>query len=379
MAVSFRSSSIRGSADAFVADCVIPVPAGATTDDVVICFVGQWLGTGGDATITPPAGFALVTQHTAGIVKIAAYWKRLTGSDSGSYTFTNATQQWCNGSAICIAGAVTTGDPVGANFDSGGATGATSYPSLAVNDLTFEPFLVWGAYNESTDATTPPTGYAEVQAQTVGTAAWLIPGSTGTATASGATSGSAMDLVAILLAVAPQGAAAAEITPSPVASSESIPSPALAAGEVTLTPAHLASVGAVQAPALTAGVLTITPSAVGSAGQVPAPALTAGALAITPAALESAEAVYAPTLAALGQILPDPVGSAEQVYGPQLAAGPATITPAAIAAGAVYAPFLLPDSELVWPPRSGAISITGVASGSASLSPAIASGAISLV
>lgn len=203
MAVALRSSSIRGVDDTQGGSVAIPVPSGAAADDVVICFVGQWDHFGG--AITAPSGFTQIAQVALSQTRITAYWKRLTGSDTGSYTFSwTATNTWANGSALCFSGAVTSGSPI-EDFDSGSVSG-TSYPTLSVTTTT-EPGLAWGAYNENSDGgTTVPTGFTEISTQNYGTAAHRIPGSTGSHSASGATSTSSMDLVVVLAAV--QAAAA---------------------------------------------------------------------------------------------------------------------------------------------------------------------------
>lgn len=204
MAVGFRSSSIRGVSDAETNSVDIPVPAGASEDDIVICFVGRWLGDMAGATITPAdLGFSLITETSFGNTWVHAYWKRLSESDSGDYSFSwTGDGEWSNGSAVCITGALTSGDPV-AGFDIGSNFG-TSYPDTSVTTAS-EPFLAWGAYNESADTTHDvPDGFTGITAQDYGTTAYLIPGTTGTHTATGATANASMELAVILVAIAPE-------------------------------------------------------------------------------------------------------------------------------------------------------------------------------
>lgn len=286
MAVGFRSSSIRGSADDFATTISIPVPSGAAAGDVVVCGVGQWLGTGGDDTITPPEGFFEVDTHVSGIVKISAWWKRLTGADTDPYVFTWPTQQWGNGAAVCLTGALESGDPVAA-FDADGAASATDYPSLTV--AADSPGLVWTSYNEAADAAgTAPTGYTEIQAQTVGTTAYLIPGTSGGHTASGATAGSAMDLAAILVALLPEPSGTTGLldatAPSVQATlagtvsadgavSASAPAPAVALSGVVTVSGGLAATAALPVAATTGGV--VSTGAVDATGLLPAAVLGA--------------------------------------------------------------------------------------------------------
>lgn len=206
MAVGFRSSSIRGVSDQNTTSCAIPVPAGAAAGDIVVCFVGSWSNGG---TITPPAGFTLISGALQGVTRLSAYWKRLTGPDTGSYTFTWPDTGWNNGSAVCLTGGVATGDPI-EQFTTGGARG-TSYPTLGVTTATV-PGLVWGAYNESLDTTHDvPDSFTGVAAQDYGTTAYRLPATTGTHTATGATASSTMDLVVVFAAIKPEAASGQSI------------------------------------------------------------------------------------------------------------------------------------------------------------------------
>lgn len=204
MAVAVRSSSIRSSADALSSSVSIPVPSGASASDVVVCSVGQWLGSGGEHAITPPTGFEEVDTVLVNLTKVAVYRMRLStdADDSGSYTFTWPDAQWSNGSAVCFSGVVTSGEPVSA-VDSAGVFDSSQYPDLAV-DVAAGSGLAWTAYNESATDSTVPTDYTEIASQQYGTTAHRVTASTGTTSATGATVGSVMDLSTVLLAVAPE-------------------------------------------------------------------------------------------------------------------------------------------------------------------------------
>jgi hypothetical protein len=199
LAVGFRSSSIRGVSDTQGTSIAIPVPSGAAAGDIVICFVGQFDHFG--AAITAPTGFTQFAQIALSAVRVTGFWKRLTASDTGSYTFSWASSStWANGNALCITGALATGDPI-EDFVTGSATG-TAYPDLTVTTVT-APFLAWGAYNENADTTHDvPDSYTGIDAQDYGMTAWRVPATTGTHTATGATAGVSTNLVAILAAIA---------------------------------------------------------------------------------------------------------------------------------------------------------------------------------
>lgn len=205
MAVTFRSSSIRSVSDDNSGTVAIPVPSGASAGDIVVAYVGTWNSL---SVVSPPSGFTLIAAIDSGggaPTRVLAYWKRLTGSDAGTYDFTNALE-WANGGAICLVGGLASGDPV-ADFATGTAFSAT-YPNLAV-DADADSGLAWVSYNESGDGThDPPDGYTGIQAQDYGMAAWDIAESTGTHTATGATAGASMQLAAILVAIAPEAAGA---------------------------------------------------------------------------------------------------------------------------------------------------------------------------
>lgn len=110
------------------AGAAITVPSGAAA--LHIATVGIYLES--TAPITPPAGFtnkaSLQTSATAR-GRLDVFWKRLTGADSGTYSFTFSSTFR---SAACglWSGRVTTGDP----FD-GFVAGSTAESVAAVTTL----------------------------------------------------------------------------------------------------------------------------------------------------------------------------------------------------------------------------------------------------
>jgi hypothetical protein len=199
VAVALRSSSIRGVSDTQGTSIAIPVPSGAAAGDIVVCFVGQFDHFG--AAITAPTGFTQFAQIALSTVRVTGFWKRLSASDTGSYTFSwSSSSTWANGNALCITGALAVGDPI-EDFVTGSATG-TAYPDLTVTTVT-APFLGWGGYNENADTTHDvPDSYTGIAAQDYGMTAYRVPATTGTHTATGATAGVSTNLVVILAAIA---------------------------------------------------------------------------------------------------------------------------------------------------------------------------------
>lgn len=177
------------------------VPAGAQADDVAIVFLDLWQTA---TTITPPAGFTLLTGFptTGGSgVRNYVYWKRLTGADTGTYSFTWGASNWTTASCIMLRGVKLTGDPIGSNYNTAYNT-STTFPSVTVAP-SYTPALVWHGYNDSAGTHTPPTGYTETSDVDCGTSAIDLTGAT--LTASGATVSVSSPNFAVLLAVEEQG------------------------------------------------------------------------------------------------------------------------------------------------------------------------------
>lgn len=202
MAVGYRSSSSAGS-EAFGTSRSVPVPAGAAAGDIALVGLSRWEAT--NPAVTPPAGFAQVVEVVNASTKLNIYWKRLSGADSGSYTFSWSGSQSANAVAVLISGALAAGDPVGSNYDSVISTG-TSVPDLAVTTVT-EPFLAHFVANDSGGTGTPPTSFTEVQDADVIKLNYRIPAATGSHLATGGTISLSTDMCAALVAVAPAATA----------------------------------------------------------------------------------------------------------------------------------------------------------------------------
>ena len=201
-APTYRSSSSTGN-DVFVTAANIPVPAGATTGDVVVATVATWGGS--PPPVTAPAGFTLKATYTGtdsgGADTVRVYWKRLTAADTGTYQFTWSGRRWSSGHAIAVSGAAPSGDPIEA-INRAGSASSTTFPTTTVA-TTSTPLLAWlGRNDEPTSQHTPPTGFTEVQDKDCTSIAVRSPGAPGTHAASGALyTGAQGPLQAVLIAI----------------------------------------------------------------------------------------------------------------------------------------------------------------------------------
>lgn len=201
MAVGYGASSNTGS-DQYVTSLGVPVPSGAATDQIALVALDLWEST--NPTVTAPGGFTKFIEMVDGNLKTRIYWKRLTGADSGNYTFSWSGSQWAAGQAILVTGGLASGDPVTV-FNTATATN-TAIVSTSVT-TGFQPFLAHFCNNESGATGTPPTNFTEVQDVNVLKTNYYIPGSSGSFTASGGTISVSTLHHAALVAVEPAGSA----------------------------------------------------------------------------------------------------------------------------------------------------------------------------
>lgn len=126
-------------------------PSGLQANDIIIAEI--YLES--TATVTPPSGFALfetVTNASVGF-RVNRFWKRATGSETGTGTFTWTGATWRDGYMWSVRGAATSGTPfeilgqahqndlvasTTPNY-SASTTGADRFVCLSVHDY-------WGAY-----------------------------------------------------------------------------------------------------------------------------------------------------------------------------------------------------------------------------------------
>lgn len=199
MAVAYRSSSNTGS-ETSASSRAPAVPSGAASGDVVIVFLERW---GGNPAITAPSGFTdWGTTYNSGDAasNIHVFWKRLTGSDAGTYSFSWTGSLWSHAYAICFTGVIASGTPIEAV--NGWAGTAGTFGSTSVTTATI-PGLVWTCYNDTGGTHTPPTGYTEVADNDCGSLAYLIGSGTGTQAASSGSVTTSSPATAVLVALKP--------------------------------------------------------------------------------------------------------------------------------------------------------------------------------
>lgn len=209
MPVGYRNSSTTGNA-ANVTSRAPAVPAGAAAGDIVVVFLDRWNGSSTRAAVTGiPTGFTLKATYPSGPVgaEIGVWWKRLTGSDAGTYSFTWTGSMWTTAHAIAITGAVATGDPISGINAFAGTAG--TYGSISVTS-TGQPALLWETYNDTGGAHTPATSFTEVIDNDCASCAYRLPGTTGSHTASGGSVATSSAAAAVLLAIEPAAAAGPE-------------------------------------------------------------------------------------------------------------------------------------------------------------------------
>lgn len=141
---------------------LVPVPAGTAVNDVVVVYIYQDNAT--LQVITPPAGFTEIVFNpqlqTTGPQRFQIWWKRLTGADTGTYTFTHASSH-TEAAAVRYTGVITTGTPYELlQFGIQNIT-STTLPALTGTTSGPDRLLLYPATSYQTADFTPPTGFTE--------------------------------------------------------------------------------------------------------------------------------------------------------------------------------------------------------------------------
>lgn len=170
------------------ASAAVAVPSGTAAGRLAI--VSMFLD-GNVQTVTPPAGFFEAENSPSQITGVGGahglhvFWKRLTGADAGTWTFTWPSSTYREAIATLYQDVVATGTP----FDSPTATAqdtanGTVSPAVAVTSLGPDRLLVWGGTNWAGGTWTAPTGHTK-RAQggagvfTITDGAWPVASATG--------------------------------------------------------------------------------------------------------------------------------------------------------------------------------------------------------
>lgn len=132
------------------------VPASVAANDVIIVTYYSEDTTG---TVTAPGGFAVKTDTiVTGNHRLVIAWKRASGADTGTYSFTTTNAAWREGGAVRYTGVVTSGDP----FDvtsTNQATSGTTTPAVSVTTTVADTLLVWAMSNFNGGTASAPSGY----------------------------------------------------------------------------------------------------------------------------------------------------------------------------------------------------------------------------
>jgi hypothetical protein len=209
--MAFRSSSLLAIGGSAVTTAAVPVPAGAANLDIAA--VGLYMESA--AAVTPPAGFTnKVSLQTSPTTRgrLDVFWKRLTGADSGTYTFTWTGATFRSAACGLWSGRITTGDPFD-NFVLGTGSAESTVTQTTLN-VSASPVTALGdavgfwTNFAGGNAWTFPTNYTERvdnDTTTLDTRDAIASGATGNVTATANVSGF---LKAFLGVLAPAGAAA---------------------------------------------------------------------------------------------------------------------------------------------------------------------------
>jgi hypothetical protein len=172
--------------------------AGTLANDIAVVFLSRWQ-TSAKTAVTAPSGFTTsgIVYHSGdGNADIAVYWKRLTGTDSGTYSFSWSGAFYAHANCLTFRGCVTTGDPIEAITSWSGTAGTFGTTSIAVVTAAA---LLWKGYNDTNGTHLPPGGFTEIADTDCGTAAYRLPGAPGNYSAVGATVTSSSSSAAVLL------------------------------------------------------------------------------------------------------------------------------------------------------------------------------------
>src|SRR6266542_3694401 len=159
--MAFRSSSLL--AGAGTNGAAVPVPTGATNLDIAV--VGLYIED--TITITPPLGFTLKADlRTSATLRggLVVYWKRLTGADSGTYSFTWTTTPtpWRGANCGLWSGRTTSGDPFDGTVGTAESTTQVTTLNVSTSPAAANGDAVgfWTSFNGGTSFTAP-TNYTE--------------------------------------------------------------------------------------------------------------------------------------------------------------------------------------------------------------------------
>lgn len=196
--MALRSTSITNYATG--STVAVPVPTGAASGDIVV--VDVWLEST-SVTPTGPAGFTLEASKTITAspanVSLHRFWKRLTGSDTGTYSFTLSAPLNYSAVAAAMTGRASSGSPFGtggaATATAGSSPGFTTPPAISAASAAAgaDALLGISGYDYGDDPTITVTGFTRAVANGdsvyLFTAANISSGAPGSITPAGPSDG----------------------------------------------------------------------------------------------------------------------------------------------------------------------------------------------
>lgn len=166
MAIALRAVGTRNAATP-------GVPAGTTTDDIVVLVAhGQLNAVGNGPTCT---GFTLASLATSGGGGVGRYtailWKRATGNESGTYPMAiGGTSNIAMTEAYSFTGVVKSGTPWALENSAFLASLNTSTAPVSLTGVPAGSYLFWGVGSNGATATvTAPGGWTEISPTTTST------------------------------------------------------------------------------------------------------------------------------------------------------------------------------------------------------------------
>lgn len=278
-------------AGSFTSGAAVAVPTGTAAGQVVLVFIYVESGNG---TISGPAGFTQKASIDGTNHDLEIWWKRCTGTDSGTYAFTWSGNPWREAVAVRFSGCITTGDPFDVTSTNTGTGGTT--PAVSATTTVADTLKVWAATNFNGGAWTPPSGWTE-RVDTGGgigaaTLAQAAAGATGSVT--GSSAGGAAVSLAFLGALKPPASSGTN-APATVA-------PVSATGQPATATVAPATGGGGIATAGQAATSQVRPA--GGGGTVP-----------TSASAATGQVRPAPTSAPVGTAAPTPTAAVRTLAG----------------------------------------------------------------
>ena len=179
------------------------VPAGVVAESLVLIF----LYIEGSQAVTAPAGFQEITPApvtTSQVHTVRVWWRRATGTESGTYTLSWSGSVWRQAVALRVDDALASGDPIDAAAQAQRSTSGTTTPAVSLTTTGPDRRLLWVGSGYVAGGFTPPSGYTEIFDPSVEFAIahreQATAGATGNVTG---TVGSASTQIARLIAISP--------------------------------------------------------------------------------------------------------------------------------------------------------------------------------